>query len=111
MNDSTKPETHTEFERTNMLKFDEMRLKRTSPKPDGRNAYDQLKANVISRLNVYIDSEQENLGDIDLRPILLTEFNELLKTERIVLNRSERRKLIEDVFSEVLGPDSETNFD
>ena len=111
MNDSNNPETQTEFELTNSLKFDEMRLKRTSPRPDGRNAYDQLKAKVTRRLFAFIDSEQESLGNIDLRPILLNEFNELLKEERIVLNRSERRKLIEDVFCDILGPDSETNFD
>jgi hypothetical protein len=106
VNDSTDPEIQSEFERANVIKLDEMRLKRASPKPDGRNAYDQLKVFVIERLSAFIDSEQENLDDLDLRPILLNEFNELLKEERIVLNRSERRKLIEDVFSEVLGPDA-----
>jgi hypothetical protein len=106
VNDSTDPETRTEFERTNLLKLEEMRLKRASPKPDGRNAYDQLKANITKQLLAFIDSKQESLGDSDLRPILLNEFNGLLREERIVLNRSERRKLIEDIFSEVLGPDS-----
>jgi hypothetical protein len=110
MDNSKNPETPTDFESSNVVKFDEMRLKRTSPKPDGRNAYEQLKIHVSKRLLAFIDSEQESLNETDFRPLLLNEFNEMLREERIVLNQSERRKLIEDVLSEVLGPDSKTNF-
>ncbi len=105
MNNPTDQENPPEFERTEGVKLDEMRLKRASPKPDGRNAYEQLKILVTNRLEAYFEAEPQNLGDASLRPKLLAKFNELLLEERIVLNRSERRKLIEDVLSEVLGPD------
>jgi hypothetical protein len=105
VNDSIDPKSQTEFERTNVVKLNEMRLKRMSPKPDGRNAYEQLKVFVIERLSAFMISNQEELVDKDERTLLLGEFNKLLKAERIILNRSERRKLIEDVLSEVLDPD------
>jgi hypothetical protein len=111
VNSSTDPENQPAFERQDIDKLNEMRLKRVSPKPDGRNAYKQLQILVTERLSAYIDSEQENIEGIELRSVLLGKFNEFLIEERIVLNRSERRKLIEDVLSEVLGPDSQTNVD
>jgi hypothetical protein len=111
VNKSSDPEIQPEFEREEAKKLDEMRLKRASPKPDGRNAYEQLKIFITERLTAYIDSEQEELNDKDLRPLLLDKFGEMLIEERIVLNRSERRKLIEDVLNEVLDPDSQTNGD
>lgn len=111
MNHSTDPGIQPDFERQEKDKLNEMRLKRASPKPDGRNAYKQLQILVTERLSEFIDSEQDNIEGIDLRSMLLGKFNELLIEERIVLNRSERRKLIEDVLSEVLGPDSQTNVD
>lgn len=109
MNDPSAPETQPQFERTELAQLNEMRLKRASPKPDGRNAYEQLKVLVIERLSALIDAEPGSLDNAELRLFLLEKYGELLLEERIILNRSERRKLIEDVLSEVLGSDSETD--
>ena len=111
MNDSTDSASPPEFERAEVAKLNEMRLKRASPKPDGRNAYEQLKIFVTERLSAIVEMEQEDRDDPNLRPLLLDKFSELLIEERIVLNRSERRKLIEDVLREVLASDSQTNVD
>ena len=106
MNDSSGPKNQPQLESAEVEKLNEMRLKRASPKPDGRNAYEQLMIFVTERLSAFIESEQEGIDETNLRPMLLDKFNEMLVEERIVLNRSERRKLIEDVLSEVLGPES-----
>lgn len=111
MNNSTDPKIQPTFEHQEKDKLNEMRLKRASPKPDGRNAYKQLQILVTERLTAFIDSEKENIEGVELRSMLLSKFNEFLVEERIVLNRTERRKLIEDVLSEVLGPDSQTYVD
>ena len=111
MSDSTDSASPPEFERAEVAKLNEMRLKRASPKPDGRNAYEQLKNHVTERLLAFINSEQEDFDETNLRPMLLDKFSEMLVEERIVLNRSERRELIEDVLSEVMGPDSQIHFD
>ena len=94
-----------------MAQLNEMRLKRASPKPDGRNAYEQLKVLVVERLSTFLESERDSLDDTEARSFLLEKFGELLFEERLILNRSERRKLIEDVLSEVLGSDSEIDGD
>ena len=111
MNESRDPAIQPESERPESAELKEMRLKRASPKPDGRNAYFQLKILIVERLSAYIESEREILEDANLRPLLLEQFSELLKEERIVLKSSERRKLIEDVLAELLGPDPRTSVD
>lgn len=111
MNESNDPEIQSEFERAESAELEYIRLKRASPKPDGRNAYEQLKLLVAERLSVFIENEQEILDDTNLRPLLLEQFGELLKEERIVLKGSERRKLIEDVLSDLLDPGLQTDVD
>lgn len=109
MNESKDPPIQPENKRAESAEFREMRLKRASPKPDGRNAYHQLKILVVERLSAFIESEQEISEDVNLRTLLLEQFSELLKEERIVLKSSERRKLFEDVLAEVLGPGPRTS--
>ena len=106
MNDSSDPDVQPGLERAELAKLKEMRLRRVSPRPDGRNAYEQLKVLVVEQLSAFIDNEHESLDETNLRPMLLQRFSELLVEERIVLKGSERRKLIDDVFSEVMdqGP-------
>lgn len=109
MNELDDPVNQPAFERAELAKLREMRLRRASPKPDGRNAYEQLKNLIVERLSAFVESEQGNIADNDLRPMLLERFGELLKEERIILRNSERRKLIEDVLAEITGPEPQAD--
>jgi hypothetical protein len=85
-------------------KFQEMRLRRTSPKPDGRNAYEQLQTHLARELSAYASDELFDTDDSELRQLLIERFDVLLATEKIVLRQSEKHRLIEDVLADVLKP-------
>lgn len=78
--------------------LEELRLRKSSPKPDGRDAYEQLKQFVVSRLAPSIESLEEGSDSITLRAAFVERLDELLAGERILLKKSERRRLIEDIF-------------
>lgn len=109
MDELNDPANQPAFERAELAKLREMRLRRASPKPDGRNAYDQLRKLVIEHLSAFIESNHEEIDSADLRPLLMERFGELLKEERIILRTSERRKLVEDILAEVMGPGAQTD--
>jgi hypothetical protein len=89
--------------------FKEMRLKRTSPKPSGQNAYEKVKSLLVERLSTYLEQKQGALSKEQIRPFLLKHFNALLVEERIVLTGSERRLLFEDVLGELSGSGPQVN--
>ena len=84
-----------------LAELQEMRLRRASPRRDGRNAYEQLRHFVEERLSVVV-KETNSTEKAALRPLLIERFNELLIQERIVLKNVERRQLIEDIFASLL---------
>ncbi len=107
MNESIDPieqsNSDSKSDRKEVSTFEELRIRRASPRPDGRNAYEQLKDHVVQHLSLIIEQDFEGVEQSDLRPLLLERFDNLVTEENIVLTRTERRLLIEDVFAEIFG--------
>ena len=111
MIENDDPDAQPDIEPAEYAEFNEMRLKRVSPKPDGRDAYEQLRSLVLERLTALADQERGTLNTAEMRALLLQRFGETLVEERIVLTGTERRKLIEDVLGEVLDSDPKAGSD
>jgi hypothetical protein len=100
-----------EHEYAEYAAFKEMRLKRASPKPGGRDAYEKLKNLFVERLSSYLEQEQGALAGEPVRPYLLEHFHALLVEDRIVLTGTERRQLFEDVLGELSSTDPQVDSD
>jgi hypothetical protein len=85
------------------LDLQEMRLRRASPRPDGRDAYIQLRRHVCSRLAPLLDELDSPTEVADARTWVIEHLNNMLVEDRIVLKQFERGRLIEDVLSDLLG--------
>ena len=81
----------------------ELRVKRASPTPNIRDAYGDLKKNILSRLNQAVQPNLHVLPVGEARNLLQEKFDTILAEENIVLTRVERRKLFEDIIAEELG--------
>ena len=84
------------------LDLQEMRLRRASPRPDGRDAYIQLRRHVYGRLAPLWDELDSPIEAADARTWVTEHLNHMLIEDRIVLKQIERGRLIEDVLNDLL---------
>ncbi len=81
----------------------ELRIKRSSPTPNIRDAYGDLKRSILKRLNKTVHETIYSLPVGEARILLQEQFDSILAEKNIVLTRVERRKLFEDIVAEELG--------
>ena len=86
-----------------MSKLQDLRIKRASPAPRARDAYADLKVQLLRRLNQEIGPQLNTRHLAEARTLLQMQFDAILAEENIVLTRIERRSLFEDIVAEMLG--------
>jgi pilus assembly protein CpaF len=81
----------------------ELRIKRASPTPDARDAYDELKDRVLQLLAADVNLKLDQRNKTASRTLLQKRLDALLATENIILKRHEKHQLTDDVVAELLG--------
>lgn len=96
---SDKEETDQRLERASLQ---ELRVRRTSPVPDARDAYDELRQRILQILSSEIG--RPNFGDgIAARAFIQAQLDTILRQEKIILNRREKRQLSQDTMAALLS--------
>ena len=84
-------------------KFQELRVKRSSPAVGSRDAYVDLKNRVQQKLIAELDPGMDITQTADVRNTIREMFDGMLEEESIVLTRNEKRRLFEAIVAEILG--------
>jgi hypothetical protein len=82
--------------------LEELRVRRASPVPDARDAYDELKRLVLLRLTAEIGDQLDQMDKIEARTLLQEKLDVLLVEENILLKRREKLHLMEDIVADLL---------
>ena len=93
--DTGKPSEH--------LTLQELRVRRASPIPGARDAYNELKRRLLQRLMADLGDQLNQKNKITARTLLQDRLDLLLAEENIILKRHEKRQLTEDIVAELLG--------
>lgn len=81
----------------------EMRVKRQAPVAGSRDAYRDLKGRIQEKLIAELDPAMDITQTGEVRATIEEMFETILMEENIVLSRSERRRLFEQIVAEILG--------
>lgn len=81
----------------------EMRVKRQAPVAGSRDAYRDLKRRIQEKLIAELDPAMDISQTGEVRATIEEMFETILMEENIVLSRSERRRLFEQIVAEILG--------
>ncbi len=81
----------------------EMRVKRQAPMAGSRDAYRDLKRRIQEKLIAELDPAMDITQTGEVRATIEEMFETILMEENIVLSRSERRRLFEQIVAEILG--------
>ncbi len=81
----------------------EMRVKRQAPVAGSRDAYRDLKRRIQEKLIAELDPAMDITQTGEVRATIEEMFETILMEENIVLSRSERRRLFEQIVAEILG--------
>jgi len=81
----------------------EMRVKRQAPVAGSRDAYRDLKSRIQEKLIAELDPAMDITQTGEVRATIEEMFETILMEENIVLSRSERRRLFEQIVAEILG--------
>jgi len=84
-------------------KLHEMRVKRQAPAAGSRDAYQDLKGRIQSKLIAELDPAMDISQTGEVRSTIEEMFETILMEENIVLSRNERRRLFEQIVAEILG--------
>lgn len=84
-------------------KFQELRVKRSSPAVGSRDAYVDLKNRVQQKLIAELDPGMDITQTAEVRNSIREMFDAMLEEESIVLTRNEKRRLFEAIVAEILG--------
>jgi len=84
-------------------KFQELRVKRSSPAVGSRDAYVDLKNRVQQKLIAELDPGMDITQTAEVRGTIREMFDAMLEEESIVLTRNEKRRLFEAIVAEILG--------
>lgn len=79
-------------------RLQELRLRRAAPAPGGRDVYEGLRRHAALRLLAATPQ-----GEPPARPKLRAQLDALLFEERIILNRAEKQRLLDDMLIDVYG--------
>ena len=88
---------------TERLTLQELRVRRASPMPGTRDAYNELKGRILQRLTADLGDQLNQKNKIAARTLLQDRLDVLLAEENIILKRHEKRQLTEDIVAELLG--------
>lgn len=83
-------------------KRDELRIKRP-PALRGKDTISNIKERIQDKLLAEIDPKMDITKTDEIRRTMEDLFNQILSTEAIILSRSERQKLFEQIVAEILG--------
>jgi pilus assembly protein CpaF len=84
-------------------KFQELRVKRSSPAVGSRDAYVDLKNRIQQKLIAELDPGMDITQTAEVRGTIREMFDAMLEEESIVLTRNEKRRLFEAIVAEILG--------
>jgi pilus assembly protein CpaF len=84
-------------------KLQELRVKRASPTPGSRDAYSDLKNRVQQKLIAELDPSMDVTKTAEVRATIKEMFETMLVEEQIVLSRTEKQTLFEQIAAEILG--------
>jgi pilus assembly protein CpaF len=98
-----RPDQHNAANRFEQDALQELRIRRASPTPDARDAYDELKDHVLQLLAADVGLNLDQLNKTASRTLLQKRLDALLATENIILKRHEKHQLTDDVVAELLG--------
>jgi len=84
-------------------KLQELRVKRSSPSVGPRDTYSDLKNRIQQRLIAELDPSMDISESSEVRLTIQEMFETMLLQEQIVLTRSEKKKLFDQIVAEILG--------
>lgn len=84
-------------------KLQELRVKRSSPGVATRDAYTDLKNRIQQKLIAELDPSMDVTKTSEVRSTIQEMFETMLLQEQIVLTRSEKKRLFEQIVAEILG--------
>jgi len=84
-------------------KLQELRVRRTSPGVSTRDAYTDMKNRIQQRLISELDPGMDVSQTAAMRATIQEMFETMLLEEQIVLTRTEKKKLFEQIVAEILG--------
>ncbi len=84
-------------------KLQELRVKRSSPGVGTRDAYTDLKNRIQQKLIAELDPSMDVTKSSEVRTTIQEMFETMLLQEQIVLTRSEKKRLFEQIVAEILG--------
>ncbi|MBP6016727.1 MAG: hypothetical protein KA586_08405 [Candidatus Promineofilum sp.] len=80
----------------------ELRVRRDSPSPGARDAFLELKNRLYAQILLQIGPELDLSQRSQVRPYVHDRLDELLETHGVVLNRSEKRQLLEALVADLI---------
>ncbi len=83
--------------------LEDLRVRRDSPSAGNRDAFVQLKTRLCQELLANLDGDIDLTNKTQLRPYVHERLDALLLEMNLVLNRSEKRQLMEAIVEELSG--------
>ncbi len=87
----------------NPTRLQDLRVKRASPAAASRDAYADLKTRIQQKLIAELDPSMDISKSNEVRTTIQEMFETMLVEEKIVLSRTEKRKLFDAIVAEILG--------
>jgi pilus assembly protein CpaF len=84
-------------------KLQELRVKRSSPGVGTRDSYTDLKNRIQQKLIAELDPSMDVTKTSEVRETIQEMFETMLLQEQIVLTRTEKKRLFEQIVAEILG--------
>lgn len=84
-------------------KLQELRVKRSSPGVGTRDSYTDLKNRIQQKLIAELDPSMDVTKTSEVRTTIQEMFETMLLQEQIVLTRTEKKRLFEQIVAEILG--------
>lgn len=84
-------------------KLQELRVKRSTPSVGPRDTYSDLKNRIQQKLIAELDPSMDVSESPEVRLTIQEMFETMLLQEQIVLTRSEKKKLFDQIVAEILG--------
>lgn len=84
-------------------RLQDLRVKRSSPSSSNRDAYVDLKTNIQNRLIAELDPSIDVTQTAQVRSTIQELYESLLVEEGIVLTRTEKKRLFDQIVAEILG--------
>ena len=83
--------------------LENIRVRRDSPSAGNRDAFLQLKTRLCEELMAALDPAMDLTDNARLRPYAHEHLDVLLSEMKVVLNRTEKRQLLEAIVEELSG--------